>query len=143
MAKDNRNGSSGEAPGAEEETSLETIIRQRARGLIDAIVEEELAAVLGAAPSARVGVVRQGYRHGTRERTLTTSLGPTTFAMPRARVTTPEGTIAEWRSQLVPRYQRRSEQVDAAIVGVYLSGTNTRRMKGALAPVLRAGRPAR
>jgi len=139
MAKDSRNGTSGDGLGAEEATSLETVIRQRARGLIDAIVEEELEAVLGAAPSARVGVVRQGYRHGTRERTLTTSLGPTTFAMPRARVRTPHGAITEWRSQLVPRYQRRSERVDAAILGVYLSGTNTRRIKGALAPLLRGG----
>ena len=139
MTKDSRNGSSGEALGAADVTSLETIIRQRARGLIDAIVEEELEAVLGAAPSARVGLVRQGYRHGTRARTLTTSLGPTTFAMPRARVTTPDGTPAEWRSQLVPRYQRRSEQVDAAMLGIYLSGTNTRRIKGALAPLLRGG----
>lgn len=139
MAKDSRNGTSGHGLGAEEATSLETVIRQRARGLIDAIVEEELEAVLGAAPSARVGVVRQGYRHGTRERTLTTSLGPTTFAMPRARVRTPHGAITEWSSQLVPRYQRRSERVDAAILGVYLSGTNTRRIKGALAPLLRGG----
>ena len=45
----------------------------------------------------------------------------------------------EWRSELVPRYQRRSEQVDAAILGVCLSGTNTRRIKGALAPLLRGG----
>jgi putative transposase len=85
------------------------------------------------------GVTRQGYRHGSRARTLTTSLGPTTFAMPRARVVTQEGGTAEWRSALVPRYQRRSTQVDAAILGVYLSGTNTRRIKGALAPLLRGG----
>ena len=107
--------------------------------MIDAIVEEELEAALGAAESARVGSVRQGYRHGTRERTLTTSLGPTTFAMPRARLRTAAGTTAEWRSELVPRYQRRSERVDEAILGVYLSGTNTRRIKGALAPLLRGG----
>jgi putative transposase len=139
MAKDSRNGSTNEAAQAGEATSLETVIRQRARGLIDAIVEEELEAALGAASSARVGTARQGYRHGTRERTLTTSLGPTTFAMPRARVLTPAGPIAEWRSELVPHYQRRSERVDAAILGVYLSGTNTRRIKGALAPLLRGG----
>jgi transposase-like protein len=139
MAKDSRNGSTNEAAQAGEATSLETVIRQRARGLIDAIVEEELEAALGAASSARVGTARQGYRHGTRERTLTTSLGPTTFAMPRARVRTPAGPIAEWRSELVPHYQRRSERVDAAILGVYLSGTNTRRIKGALAPLLRGG----
>ena len=139
MAKDNRNRSTNAGVGADEVTSLETLIRQRARTLIDAIVAEELDAALGAASSARVGPARQGYRHGTRERTLTTSLGPTTFAMPRARVMTPAGTSAEWRSALVPRYQRRSERVDAAILGVYLSGTNTRRIKGALAPLLRGG----
>lgn len=139
MAKDSRKVSSEEAIRAEETTTLETLIRRRARGLIDAIVEEELEAALGAAESARVGAARQGYRHGTRARTLTTSLGPTTFAMPRARVRTAEGATVEWRSALVPRYQRRSERVDEAILGVYLSGTNTRRIKGALAPLLRGG----
>lgn len=139
MAKDSRNGSADEGAQPGETTSLETIIRWRARGLIEAIVEEELDAALGAASSARVGLARQGYRHGTRERTLTTSLGPTTIALPRARVKTAEGTTTEWRSELVPRYQRRSERVDAAILGVYLSGTNTRRIKGALAPLLRGG----
>lgn len=139
MAKDSRNGSMNEAAGVDEATSLETVIRRRARGLIDAIVEEELEAALGAAESARVGAARQGYRHGTRERTLTTSLGPTTFAMPRARLVTAEGTTEEWRSDLVPRYQRRSAEVDEAMLGVYLGGTNTRRIKGALAPLLRGG----
>ena len=139
MAKDNRNGSTNDAAQADEATSLETIIRRRARGLIDAIVEEELETALGAAPSVRVGPARVGYRHGVRDRTLTTSLGRTTFTMPRARVRTAEGETTEWRSALVPRYQRRSERVDEAILGVYLSGTNTRRIKGALAPLLRGG----
>lgn len=120
-------------------TSLELAIRSRARELIEAIVEEEVEAALGAAPSARVGETRQGYRHGTRERTLTTSLGPTIFNMPRARVRTSTHATREWRSEMVPRYQRRSELVDDAILGVYLSGTNTRRIKGALAPLLRGG----
>ena len=127
MAKDSRNDTTNEAVHRDEATSLETIIRRRARGLIDAIVEEELEAALGAAPSVRVGA-RVGYRHGARDRTLTTSLGPTTFAMPRARVRAAEGGTTEWRSELVPRYQRRSERVDEAILGVYLSGTNTRRI---------------
>jgi transposase-like protein len=138
MAKDSRNETTNEAEPRDGATSLETIIRRRARGLIDTIVEEELAAALGAAPSVRVGA-RVGYRHGARNRTLTTSLGPTTFAMPRARVRAAEGGTTEWRSELVPRYQRRSERVDEAILGVYLSGTNTRRIKGALAPLLRGG----
>ena len=38
---------------------------------------------------------------------------------------------------MIPRCQRRTERVDEAILGVYLSGTNTRRLRGALAPLLR------
>ena len=139
MAKDTKNEQRAEAETTAGRGGLEMAIRQRARMLIDAIVEEELEHALGAAPSVRVGEARAGYRHGTRERTLTTSLGPTTFAMPRARLVTAAGTTEEWRSELVPRYQRRSAQVDEAMLGVYLSGTNTRRIKGALAPLLRGG----
>lgn len=66
-------------------------IRQRARMLIEAIVDEELEHALGAAPLVRVAATRVGYHHGTRD-------------------------------------QRRSKQVDEAIVGVYLSRTKTRRI---------------
>jgi putative transposase len=119
-------------------TSLEMVIRSRARAWIETIIEDELASVLAAKPSARTDA-RRGYRHGTRERTLTTSLGPTTIAMPRARLQQPDGATTEWQSQAVRRYQRRTELVDEAVLGVYLSGTNTRRIKGALAPLLRDG----
>ena len=57
--------------------------------------------------------------------------------MPRARLEDAEGKSREWRSQMIPRYQRRTERVDEAILGVYLSGTNTRRLRGALSPLLR------
>jgi putative transposase len=119
--------------------SIEALMRTRVRETIEAIVEEELEAALGARKSARVGDTRHGYRHGHRERTLTTSLGPATIAMPRARVQHADGTTAEWRSETMRRYQRRTRRVDAAILGVYLAGTNTRRVKGALAPLLRGG----
>ena len=119
--------------------TIETRMRTRIRDTIEMIVEAELEAALGAAPSVRVGETRQGYRHGTRERTLTTSLGPTRIAMPRARVRDGDGTCSEWRSETVRRYQRRTTRVDEAILGVYLAGGNTRRIKGALAPLLRGG----
>jgi putative transposase len=121
----------------ERKAPLEDLMRERIRETIEAIVDEELEAALGAARSQRVGVVRAGYRHGTRERQLTTSLGATTIAMPRARIEDHEGRRREWRSRMIPRYQRRTERVDEAILGVYLSGTNTRRLRGALAPLLR------
>jgi len=112
-------------------------MRERIRATIEAIVDEELGAALGAARSQRVGEVRAGYRYGKRERTLTTSLGATTIAMPRARIEGADGRRREWRSRMIPRYQRRTERVDEAILGVYLSGTNTRRLRGALAQLLR------
>ena len=138
MQDDSRKGAvrQAEAMGPD---SIEARMRTRVRETIEAIVEEELEAALGAEKSARVGTTRQGYRHGTRERTLTTSLGPTTFSMPRARLVTGEGSTTEWRSTTVARYQRRTARVDEALLGVYLAGTNTRRLKGALAPLLRGG----
>jgi transposase-like protein len=119
--------------------TIETVMRLRIRDTIERLVDEELETALGASKSARVGEQRQGYRHGTRPRTLTTSLGPATFTLPRARVGEADGTTREWQSTIVPRYQRRTARVDAALVGVYLTGTNTRRLKGALAPLLRGG----
>jgi transposase-like protein len=112
-------------------------MRERIRATLEAIVEEELEAALGAGRSARVGSVRAGYRHGKRERTLSTSLGATTIALPRARLEGADGKSREWRSRMIPRYQRRTERVDEAVLGIYLSGTNTRRLRGALSPLLR------
>ena len=137
-------GSDSRKPGEGEEQAfgpdtIERVVRDRVRATIETIVREELDAALGAARSVRIGAQRCGYRHGTRPRTLTTSLGPTTIAMPRARVRGTDGTVTEWQSQTVPRYQRRTARVDEAILGVYLSGGNTRRLKGALAPLLRGG----
>jgi len=136
MGSDSRVGMREEAPELGRD-SIEVMMRERIRETIEEIVEEELDAALGAEKSERVGAKRAGYRHGTRERTLTTSLGPTTFAMPRARVLARNGRRREWRSQVVGRYERRTERVDEALLGVYLSGTNTRRVRGALAPLLR------
>src|SRR5579863_2447638 len=130
MESDSRDGGAGKA-------TLEGLMRERIRATIETIVDEELEAALGAARSQRVGTVRAGYRHGKRLRTLTTSLGATMIAMPRARIEDDDGRRREWRSPIIPRYQRRTERVDEAILGVSLSGTNTRRLRGALAPLLR------
>lgn len=118
--------------------SIELRMRDRIRITIEALVNEELDAALGASKSERVEE-RRGYRHGRRERTITTSLGPTNLSMPRARLEDEAGAEKEWRSEVIPRYQRRTARVDEAILGLYLSGANTRRIRGALAPLLRGG----
>src|SRR6202035_3490191 len=79
MEMDSRSGWQGKG-------KLEELMRERIRATIESIIDEELEGALGAARSRRVGLVRVGYRHGKRTRTLTTSLGATTIAMPRARV---------------------------------------------------------
>jgi putative transposase len=133
--------SKGERTGEERSfgaDTIEVVMRTRIRETIEKLVAEELDATLGARSSERVAA-RRGYRHGARPRTLTTSLGPTTFQMPRARVVAADGQRAEWHSQVVGRYARRTARVDEALLGVYLAGTNTRRIRGALAPLLRGG----
>jgi transposase-like protein len=137
MSNDSRGGVVGEAPELGADT-IEQRMRERIRATIEIVVEEELAAALGAGPSSRVEE-RRGYRHGTRERTLTTTLGPATFEMPRARLVAADGARKEWRSETVRRYERRTARLDEAILGVYLCGANTRRIRGALAPILRGG----
>jgi putative transposase len=117
--------------------SIETEIRERVRAMIEVIVEEELESGLGAGRSQRVGAARAGYRHGTRERQLTTSLGKTTIRLPRARMKGSDGQVSEWQSRVIQRYQRRTARVDGALLGTYLSGVNSRRLRGALAPLLR------
>ncbi len=57
--------------------------------------------------------------------------------LPRARLKGAAGVETEWHSRIMPRYQRRTERVDGALLGAYLSGINTRRMRGALSPLLR------
>ncbi len=136
MGSDSRKRGGGEEPRF---GTIEAVMRLRIRETIERMVEEELEAALGAGRSARTGPARMGYRHGHRARTLTTSLGPATLAMPRARLLAADGSTVEWRSVTVPRYQRRTARVDEAILGVYLSGTNTRRIRGALGPLLRGG----
>jgi transposase-like protein len=74
--------------------TLEELMRERIRATIETIVEEELKSALGATRSQRVGPVRVGYRRSKRMRTLSTSLGPTAIAMPRARIDGEDGGVA-------------------------------------------------
>jgi putative transposase len=117
---------------------LEAGIRGRIRGLIEELVEQELEAALGRGRYARGGTAF-GHRHGHRARRLTGSFGPVEVAVPRARLRREDGTTREWRSAALPRYARRTRQVEALIAGVYLAGTNTRRVQRALAALFPGG----
>ncbi len=115
---------------------LTEALRGRIREALITLFDEELTQVLGAAKGERV-TTRCGYRHGAKAREFTTGLGKVRLALPRGRLFTPEGGEREWESHFLPRYQRRARAVDAAILGAYLTGANTRRIKRALVPLLR------
>ncbi len=112
---------------------IEAGIRDRVRGFIEELLEQELTAALGRTRHERAEGKPSGYRNGTRERQLLGSFGPVEISVPRARMTAEGGGTQEWRSASLPRYARMTRQVEALIAGAYLSGTNTRRVKRALA----------
>jgi transposase-like protein len=119
---------------------IETEVRARSRQFIEELLRGELDAALSrpryrrsqmAGNEAKDGVT--GYRHGSRTRSLTGTFGPIEIAVPRARLTTSEGKTTEWKSQALRAYQRRTLAADALIASSYLAGTNTRRVRRALA----------
>ena len=116
--------------------SLGELIHQHVRLAIETAVHEELRATLGATPYER-SERRRGYRNGTKERTLTGPSGPVALTLPRATLFGAAG-AKEWTSTILPRYQRRMREVNEAVVATYLAGGNTRRIRGALQPLLKA-----
>src|SRR5438093_7339191 len=117
-----------------ERTSLSELIHQHVRIAIETAVHEELRAALWTIPYERSDV-RRGYRNGTKTRTLTGPTGPVALTLPRATLF---AGAKEWTSRIVPRYQRRMPEVNEAVVATYLAGGNTRRIPGALQPLLKA-----
>jgi putative transposase len=121
----------------EQPVALGVLVHDQIRRAIEELIEDELAVVLGALKYQR-SEERQGYRNGTRQRTLAVHTGPVRMQVPRGIVVDERGREREWSSRLLPRYQRRLPEINEAITAVYLSGCNTRRLKGALRPILRA-----
>ena len=111
---------------------IEERLRANVRATIEAVFEEELAGFLGRLRYGRGDGPVKGYRHGHRERQLTGTFGTETVRVPRARVEDEAGQVSEWRSKALPRYRRLTKKAEALIAAVYLSGTNTRRVKRAL-----------
>ncbi|HYT68814.1 MAG TPA: transposase [Vicinamibacterales bacterium] len=79
---------------------------------------EELAAALGSEPHERTDR-RRGYRNGSIGRTITTPEETRTVTVPRGRIAGTDGATEEFRSQLLPRYARRTREIDEAILGCF------------------------
>src|SRR2546425_9671035 len=114
--------------------ALGELIHAQVRVAIETAVHEELAIALGAGRYERHDA-RRGYRNGVKTRTLTGPTGPLALTLPRATV---EATGREWRSTIVPRYQRRMREVNEAVIATYLAGADPRRIRGAPHPLVEA-----
>ena len=115
---------------------VELRLRKRVLEAIEIVVDEEVDQALGCRAYER-SEERRGYRNGVESRRVTTAVGTRELRVPRARVRDEEtGETKEFRSELLPRYQRRTREVDEAILATYLSGANSRRIRKALKPLL-------
>jgi transposase-like protein len=112
-------------------SSLSSKVREVIEGLLQAELDEVLCAVSGERTD-----LRAGYRNGSYERQLVTEVGPTTLSVPRARIRDEDGKTREHHSEILPKYERRSQRVNEAIIGCYLAGANSRRIRKALMPLL-------
>jgi transposase-like protein len=112
---------------------IEAQFRKQIREALEVALREELASTLGSERHERTDR-RRGYRNGVTARTLTTSDGTRTVLVPRARVVSRDGATHDFPSQLLPRYARRTREIDEAILGCYLGGVKSRRIRTALRP---------
>src|SRR5687768_3956968 len=95
---------------------IEAQFRRHVREALDVALAEELTAALGSDRHQRTDR-RCGYRNGTVERTITTADGTRTVTVPRGRVVDQDRATREFHSQLLPRYARRTREIDDAILG--------------------------
>jgi transposase-like protein len=105
-----------------EETQLRIV-----KTVLESSLEEELLMELGAGRYKRTRS-RRNYRNGHYERSFATKYGVIkALRIPRAR--------ESYQSQIVPRYQRRQQQVHEMIREMFLSGVSTRRVGEVLSTV--------
>src|SRR3989442_4175895 len=122
---------------------IEAGVRARVRDFIQAMIEGELETALSrprygrrakeSSGDSEATEGATGHRHGHRSPSLMGTFGKVEIEVPRARLNTADGKTTEWKSQALRAYQRRTRAADALIAGTYLAGTNTRRVRRALA----------
>jgi transposase-like protein len=112
--------------------SLEDLLRQGARRLLQQAIEAELAELLVSCGNVRMldgkkAVVRNGYLP---EREILTAAGPVVVQVPKVRDRS--GGRVKFNSTLVPPYVRRTPRISAALPWLYLKGVSTGDMAEAL-----------
>jgi len=124
-----------EGPGAGQEAQevvrdqIEHLARQGARHMLMTALAEEVDVYLGRGCYERSDVYR-GYRNGSTSRHLT--LGSGTVELDVARVRDIPPGQEPFESQIVRKYQRRSDTIDETFMKLFIEGLATRDFEPAL-----------
>lgn len=105
----------------------EEVIKLKKRLLEEALEEERRELVLCDAYERTEE--RKGYRNGYWERYITVVGGRLKIRMPRIRE-------SGYKSQVIPRYKRRMQEVDGLLQQIFLYGVSTRLTGEVLKPIL-------
>ena len=113
---------------------LRAMFRGAIRASLELFLEAELEALVSAGWYARVAG-RRDRRNGSYPRRLLTSLGQLEVAMPRTRASGSP-------SDVLGRYQRRTEEIDGLLTSAYVNGVSQRKA-GELTEALLGARVSR
>ena len=133
MAKEYQKTAAAGSGEGEIKDTLEHVVREGARTMLAAALEEEVNGFLGRARYER-GKPFRGYRNGYHApRQLTVGVGPVEVHVPRV-AQVPGAVAAEgFQSKIVQRYQRASQTTQRLFARLYLEGLAT----GDFEPVFR------
>ena len=95
-------------------------IRQAAETIYQALIEAELASVIGAFPHERTGT-RTAHRNGHRPRVLASTAGDLELRIPKLR-------SGSFFPSLLERRRRIDQALFAVVMEAYVTGTSTRKV---------------
>ncbi len=121
QAKDTQSVAFRQAPAPLTNDDFQQLVRDTMRDFVrlalTTILDEEITALIGAAPYEQ-NPVRRDYRNGAYTRDLITSVGRIEdLRVPRTR--------RGFRTQVFERYQRRRREVDVGIGEMFVSGISS------------------
>jgi len=119
--------------------TLEPFVRSKIQDTLQAVLEEEVTAFLGRAPSARLAMVdaAPGYRNGYgKPRRLGLSCGTIELRRPRVR-----NVEERFESRVLPLFKRHSQEVAALLPELYLHGLSQGDFELALRGLLGSSAP--
>jgi putative transposase len=103
-------------------TDLQSVFRAAVEFTLEAVLEQHIREIVGADKWKRAQKGRRATRNGTYLRRLLTSVGLLNVAVPRTRE---NGSACD----VIGRYERRSDEINDAIVSAYVHGVSTRNMR--------------